>query len=96
MKFVVLTMAAMVAFGTIAPAFADTYVNGYTRSDGTYVQPHYRSSPNNTTLDNYSTRGNTNPYTGRQGTVDPYSGASRNYDSYEQPQGNTDRSGLYR
>lgn len=24
---------------------ADTWVNGYTRSDGTYVQGHYRSSP---------------------------------------------------
>jgi len=48
----------------------DTYVNGYYRSDGTYVQPHYRSSPNNTKIDNWSQRGNTNPYTGRSGTQD--------------------------
>lgn len=40
---------------------ADVYVDGYTRSDGTYVQGHYRSSPNSTTYDNYSTKGNTNP-----------------------------------
>lgn len=50
---------------------ADTYVRGYYKSNGTYVDPHYRSSPNNTTLDNYSTKGNVNPYTGREGTRDP-------------------------
>lgn len=50
----------------------DVYVKGYTRKDGTYVQPHYRTSPNNTKLDNYSTKGNYNPYTGKRGTVDPY------------------------
>lgn len=53
-------------------AFADTYVRGYTKQNGTYVEPHYRSSPNGTTLDNYSTKGNVNPYTGQAGTVDPY------------------------
>jgi len=44
----------------------------YTRKDGTYVAPHYRSSPNDTKMDNWSTRGNTNPYTGQPGTRDPY------------------------
>ena len=48
-------------------AFADTYVHGYTRSDGTYVQPHYRSSPDGSFHNNWSTKGNTNPYTGEQG-----------------------------
>jgi hypothetical protein len=52
-------------------AFADTYVRGYTKQNGTYVEPHYRSSPNGTTLDNYSTKGNVNPYTGQVGTVNP-------------------------
>lgn len=60
-------------------ASADTFVNGYTRSDGTYVQPHYRSSPNNTRIDNYSTRGNANPYTGKRGTQDPYPAPSYGY-----------------
>jgi len=50
---------------------ADVYVNGYTRSDGTYVQGHYRSSPNNTTYDNFSTKGNINPYTGQPGYKNP-------------------------
>lgn len=48
-------------------ASADVSVRGYTRKDGTYVQPHMRSDPNGTTLDNYSTRGNSNPYTGERG-----------------------------
>ncbi len=46
----------------------DVYVNGYTKSNGTYVAPHYRTSPNSTRNDNYSTYGNTNPYTGEAGT----------------------------
>ena len=65
---------ALVASALIVPAVsAQTHVRGYTRKDGTYVAPHYRSSPNSTPYDNYSTRGNTNPYTGQTGTKDPYS-----------------------
>jgi hypothetical protein len=52
--------------------FADVYVNGYYRSDGTYVQPHYRSDPDGNIYNNWSTKGNVNPYTGKRGTVDPY------------------------
>ena len=48
-------------------AFADVYVNGYYRSNGTYVDPHYRSDPNHTPSDNWSSWGNTNPYTGQKG-----------------------------
>lgn len=44
------------------------HVNGYTRKDGTYVAPHYRSAPNSTKADNWSTKGNVNPYTGKPGT----------------------------
>jgi hypothetical protein len=46
----------------------DVYVSGHTTSKGTYVAPHYRSAPNGTTADNWSTRGNVNPYTGAVGT----------------------------
>lgn len=49
-------------------AFADTWVNGYQKRDGSYVQGHYKSRSNNTRNDNYSTRGNRNPYTGSYGT----------------------------
>lgn len=44
------------------------HVKGYTRKDGTYVAPHERTSPNHTKNDNYSTKGNVNPYTGKEGT----------------------------
>ena len=54
-------------------AFArDVRVKGYYRSNGTYVQPHYRTSPDNSILNNYSTKGNINPYTGRKGYKDPF------------------------
>lgn len=48
------------------------YEQGYTRQDGTYVAPHYQTNPNDTRMDNWSTRGNTNPFTGQPGTQNPY------------------------
>ncbi len=54
-------------FAAQALAFADEYVRGYTRSDGTSVDGYYRSSPNSTQTDNFSTSGNINPYTGEMG-----------------------------
>lgn len=47
---------------------SDTRVKGYTKKDGTYVQPHYRSKSNGKFYDNYSTLGNSNPYTGKSGS----------------------------
>lgn len=55
-----------------APLVSAEWVNGYIRADGTYVAGYYRSAPNNTVIDNYSTKGNTNPYTGQPGYVNPY------------------------
>lgn len=64
---------AVVIMATPFAAYADEYVNGYYRSNGTYVQGYTRSSPDNSYNNNYSVQGNTNPYTGNQGT------ASRTY-----------------
>jgi len=55
------------------------YVEGYTRSDGTYVKGHYRTDPNHTNTDNYSTLGNTNPWTGQPGWITP----DNNYTSFD-------------
>lgn len=56
------------------------YQRGYTRSDGTYVQGHHKTQSNQTNLDNYSTSGNTNSYTGRRGyRARDYSNESYNY-----------------
>ncbi|MDQ7251018.1 hypothetical protein [Dongia sedimenti] len=49
----------------------DVYVDGYYRSNGTYVQPHYRSAPDGDSSNNWTTRGNVNPYTGAVGTRNP-------------------------
>ena len=68
MKFLSLPLIAMMFSISV---FADTYVRGHYRKSGSYVQPHYRTNSNNTRLDNYSTRGNVNPYNGRVGTKDP-------------------------
>lgn len=43
-------------------------VRGYIRKDGTYVAPHYRSAPDGNFNNNWSTKGNINPYTGKEGT----------------------------
>lgn len=76
------TMILLVVFAvaSIATVFGQTYVNGYFKSNGTYVQPHIRSSANSTNLDNWSTRGNFNPYTGTAGSVArDYSQRALNY-----------------
>jgi len=63
-----LLLAIVFLSSSIAQA---TYVNGYYKKNGTYVQPHYRSNADSNPWNNYSTQGNTNPYTGQQGTVNP-------------------------
>ena len=56
---------------TASSAFAGR-VKGYIRKDGTYVPQHQRSAPDSSKLNNYSTEGNVNPYTGKAGKVSPY------------------------
>lgn len=68
MKKAILTI--IVILFAVASSFAQgqVHVRGYYRSNGTYVQSHYRTASNNTVSDNWSTVGNTNPYTGQAGT----------------------------
>ena len=70
-EYVMKFIFAILALSISTIAIADTHVKGYTKSNGTYVEPHYRSSPNSNTYDNYGTKGNSNPYTGQQGTQNP-------------------------
>lgn len=44
-----------------------TRVKGYRKKNGTYVAPHMKTKPNNTEKDNYSSKPNVNPYTGKKG-----------------------------
>jgi hypothetical protein len=56
------------------------YQSGYTKENGTTVQPHYKTATNNTNQDNFSTSGNTNVYTGQSGTrAKDYTPAASNY-----------------
>jgi len=43
-------------------------VKGYTTKRGTYVAPHRQSTADSTQRNNWSTKGNANPSTGRAGT----------------------------
>lgn len=69
--------ALLILLTSIGYAQSYNRVSGYYRSNGTYVEPYYRTSPNNTIRDNWSTYPNVNPFTGRMGTVNPY-----NYNPY--------------
>lgn len=56
------------------------YQSGYLKENGTVVQPHYKTTTNKTNLDNFSTNGNTNAYSGKSGfRAKDYSPASNNY-----------------
>ena len=73
-----------------ATAFAQdsNSVNGYFRKDGTYVQPHHRTNPDNNVNNNWSTQGNVNPYTGKSGTVDPDAPSNDYLGSRDRPRSN--------
>ncbi|NDG67347.1 MAG: hypothetical protein EBY23_10660 [Actinobacteria bacterium] len=45
-------------------------IKGHTTKDGKYVAPSHATNPNGTKTDNYSQKGNVNPYTGKEGTKD--------------------------
>lgn len=47
-------------------------VKGSVSKTGVYKPPHFKTSPNKTKIDNWSTKGNVNPTTGKKGTVDPF------------------------
>lgn len=61
------------------------WVNGYYKSNGTYVQGYNRSDRNSTVTDNYNYYGNSNPYTGKKGTNKYYDNPTSGYYN-----GNTD------
>jgi len=68
-----LIIIAAAAVGSASVAYAGGhYVNGYVTKNGTYVAPHYQSNPDAYQSNNYSTRGNVNPYSGEVGTRNTY------------------------
>lgn len=77
MKKLILVVASLVALVGVSSAEAgghrgeyhsSSHVNGYYRSNGSYVSPHYRSGRDGYHNNNWSVQGNVNPYTGKPGT----------------------------
>ncbi len=65
--FIVSIILVAVLFFSAQAVNALSRVGGYYRTSGKYVQPYYRTSPNTYKYDNYSSRGNYNPWTGKKG-----------------------------
>jgi len=53
---------------TVSLAYA---AKGYVKKSGKYVAPYQKTRANSTQYDNYSSKGNINPYTGKKGYVNP-------------------------
>lgn len=62
----VLSIAVLVLASSVFAS--DRTTHGYTKKDGTQVESYHHSESNRTKDDNYSTRGNVNPETGKKGT----------------------------
>ena len=67
MKNIIILVTLLTSFSVLA----DSFVSGYYKRNGIYVQPHFRSSPDISTFNNYSSWGNINPYTGKWGASNP-------------------------
>jgi len=73
MKAVVAALALSLAVGVAAADAQGSYHRrGYVTKNGTYVQPSRATRPDSSKMNNWSTKGNVNPYTGKAGTRDPY------------------------
>lgn len=68
-----LALAVALAFSSMAMAKGggsggSHTVHGHTTKNGTYVQPHHATNPDNSKANNWSHKGNVNPHTGKEGT----------------------------
>ena len=80
-KILILLLGIIISVVCQAKGGGHVSVRGYVKKDGTYVQPHYRSDPDGNPYNNYSSKGNINPYTGEYGDKIPnptYSGHNDN------------------
>ncbi|MCQ9206847.1 MAG: hypothetical protein NG740_03070 [Omnitrophica bacterium] len=53
-KLIVIALVAIAMISAVSNAYALVSVRGYSRSNGTYVAPHFRTSPNSSVYDNFS------------------------------------------
>ncbi|MEJ1966491.1 MAG: hypothetical protein WDO56_35115 [Gammaproteobacteria bacterium] len=70
----VTTVALLSIVLACAPALVNAgphTVKGHTTKKGVYVPPHRATNPDASKQNNWSTKGNVNPYTGKPGTKNP-------------------------
>lgn len=69
MKIITFLAAAIIALMAFhAEARGSHGVRGYTKKDGTVVKPHRATDRDSSRSNNWSHKGNVNPYTGKRGT----------------------------
>ena len=66
-----LILGLLLTAGLIGPASSQSYHQGYTTKNGTYVAPHWQSAPDRSYNNNWGVSPNVNPYTGQQGAKQP-------------------------
>ncbi len=62
----------LMLFGISISEARSVRVKSSVTKTGTYRLSHMRTSPNKTKIDNWSTKGNVNPYTSKQGSKKAY------------------------
>lgn len=62
--------AIAIALSTPVVAKSSHSVRSDTKKDGTYVAPHRATDRDSSKANNWSQKGKTNPYTGKEGTKD--------------------------
>jgi hypothetical protein len=70
MKAIIIFAAACALSMGAAAKSGSHSIRGHVTKSGTYVAPSRATNPNSTKMDNYSQKGNVNPYTGKAGTKD--------------------------
>lgn len=71
-RYIIAASALLYIFAVTAAEAGNVRVRGSSTKTGVYRQPHIRTSPNNSKIDNWSTKGNVNPNTGKKGSADPF------------------------
>jgi hypothetical protein len=72
MKNKTIVSAGLILLLAATQAIASSHhVRGHISRKGNYVAPHRQTNPDHLKFNNWSTKGNVNPYTGTKGTVDP-------------------------
>lgn len=67
------------AVGNLVSSAMRRLISQFATSSWWHVQPHFRSSPNNSRSDNWSSKGSYNPHTSKVGSKDPYRSTYRRY-----------------